>query len=380
MRARNFAGVVAAVILAGAAVWAAAPQGPAASAPAASGPATGPAGPGAAGGFGGRRGRGGFGGGRGGGLTVTPLADAETVDLAPPVDKDGNFKVSPKTTWADVPPVAVADGTPRGKLTMFTLKSEDTQMYPGVNGPYTRNVWVYVPAGYVAGTELPLMVDHDGRVDATLQTQLIAVLDNGIAARKLPMMAAVFIANGGDVPGRSERSLEYDTVSGKYAEYIEHEVLPLAEKSGDVKFTKDPDGRGVIGQSSGSPAALGMAWFHPEWYHRVISYSGTFVQIQTSDAVPHGAWEYHENLIPKSDKKPIRIWMEVGSRDNSFNVTEESHRNWPLANNRMADVLKAKGYEYQYLWAQDAGHVERGVERQTLGEAMEWVWKTYKGK
>ncbi len=263
---------------------------------------------------------------------------------------------------------------------MFSMKSEDTQMYPGVNGPYTRNVWVYVPAGYVAGRELPLMVDHDGRADAVIQTQLIAVLDNGIAAKKLPMMAAVFIANGGDVPGRSERSLEYDTVSGKYAEFIEHEVLPLAEKSGNVKFTHDPDGRGVIGQSSGSPAALGMAWFHPEWYHRVISYSGTFVQIQTSETAPHGAWEYHENLIPKSDKKPIRIWLEVGSRDNSFNVSEDSHRNWPLANNRMADALKAKGYEYQYLWAEGAGHVERGVERQTLGEAMEWVWKGYKEK
>ncbi len=380
MQARIFAGVIAASFFAGAALWAAAPQGPAATVP-----ATGPAGAapdaGGQGGFGGgRRGRGGFGGGRGGGLTVSPLPDAETVDLAPPVDKDGNFKVAPKTTWADVPPITVPDGTPRGTLTTFAMKSEDTQMYPGVNGPYTRNVWVYVPAGYTPGKELPLMVDHDGRADAVIQTQLIAVLDNGIAAKKLPMMAAVFIANGGDVRGRSERSLEYDTVSGKYAEYIENEVLPLAEKTGNVKFTKDPDARGVIGQSSGSAAAFAMAWFHPEWYHRVISYSGTFVSIQTGPDAPHGAWEYHENLIPKSAKKPIRIWFEVGSRDNSFNVTEESHRNWPLANNRMADTLKAKGYEYQYLWAQDAGHVERGVERQTLAEAMEWVWKTYKAK
>jgi len=69
--------------------------------------------------------------------------------------------------------------------------------------------------------------------------------------------------------------------------------------------------------------------------------------------------------------------MEVGSRDNSFNLPELSYRNWPLANNKMADALTAKGYEYQYVWADQAGHVERGVERQTLAEAMEWVWKTY---
>ena len=311
-------------------------------------------------------------------VTVEPLPDAVAVELAPPLDRDGNFKIAPKTRWADVPPISVNEGTPRGTVSSFAVKSEDTKIFPGVNGPYVRNVWVYVPAGYVPGKELPLMVDHDGRADSVIQTQLIAVMDNLIAEKRLPMMAAVFIANGGDVRGRSERSLEYDTVSGKYAEYIEREILPLAEKNANVKFTKDPDGRGVIGQSSGSAAAFAMAWFHNDWYHRVISYSGTFVRIQSGPAAPHGAWEYHEHLIPQSDRKPIRIWMEVGSRDNSFNAPENAYRNWPLANNRMAEVLKAKGYEYQYLWAEQAGHVERGVERQTLAEAMEWVWKTYK--
>jgi hypothetical protein len=42
----------------------------------------------------------------------------------------------------------------------------------------------------------------------------------------------------------------------------------------------------------------------------------------------------------------------------------------------MADVMKNKGYDYQYVWAEGATHVERGVERQTLEEAMEWVWRT----
>jgi len=313
-------------------------------------------------------------------ITIEPLPDALAVELAPPLDKAGNFKIAPTPRWADVPPIAVKDGTPRGTVSMFTVKSEDTKMYPGVNGPYLRNVWVYVPAGYVPGKELPLMVDHDGRADAVIQTQLIAVLDNLIAEKRLPMMAAVFIANGGDVRGRSERSLEYDTVSGKYAEYIEHEILPLAEKNANVKFTKDPAGRGVIGQSSGSAAAFAMAWFHNEWYHRVISYSGTFVNIKSGPDAPHGAWEYHDRLIPHSDKKPIRIWMEVGSRDNGFNTPELGYRNWPLGNNKMAEALKAKGYDYQYVWADQAGHVERGVERQPLAEAMEWVWKTYRDR
>jgi enterochelin esterase-like enzyme len=319
-------------------------------------------------------------GARGPAITVTPLPDAEAVDKVPPLDKNGNFKVSTTGAWADVPVLTVPEGVARGKVTKFTMKSEDSKFYPGIRGPYTRNVWVYVPAGYQAGTELPLMVNHDGSETSNMQASLIAVLDTLIPQKRLPMMAAVFIANGGgDGPG-SERGLEYDTVSGKYAEFIEAEVLPLAEQASGVKFTKDPDGRGVVGASSGAAAALSMAWFHNDLYHRVISYSGTFVGQARNEMYPLGAWEYHENLIPKSDKKPIRIWLQVGSRDNGATSAEQSYRNWVLANNRMAEALKAKGYEYQYLWSENAGHVEKGLVRQTLGEAMEWLWKTYPAK
>jgi iron(III)-enterobactin esterase len=312
-------------------------------------------------------------------MWVTPPADAVPVQTAPPLDRTGNFIVSPATTWADVPPYETREGVPHGRVVQFEVPSTASDMYPGVAGPYTRNVWVYVPAGYVQGTVLPLMVDHDGRADAVIQTTLIAVMDNLIAEKRLPMMAGLFIANGGD-RRPSERSLEYDTVSGKYGEYIETVIVPLAEQAANVKFTRDGNGRGVIGQSSGSAAALAMAWFHNDLYTRVISYSGTFVNIQNSEQYPHGAWEYHASIIPNTPKKNLRIWLHVSDRDNSFGLPEERYRNWPLANNRMAGVLKAKGYDYQYLWSTNSGHVERGVERQTLEQAMEWIWKTYRPK
>lgn len=312
-------------------------------------------------------------------MWVMPPADAVTVEVAPPLEKTGNFRVSPRTTWADVPAYQRRGGVPPGRLVHFEVPSTASDMYPGIAGPYTRDVWVYVPAGYVAGSVLPLMVDHDGRADAVIQTTLIAVMDNLIAERRLPMMGGLFIANGGD--GRpSQRSLEYDTVSGNYGEYIEKVIIPLAEQQADVRFTRDGNARGVIGQSSGAAAALGMAWFHNELYTRVISYSGTFVSVQNSAQHPRGAWAYHEQLIPQSEKKNIRIWMHVSDRDNGYNLAEDRYRNWPLANNRMAAALASRGYEYQYLWSTGSGHVERGVERQTLEQAMEWIWKTYQAR
>jgi enterochelin esterase family protein len=134
-----------------------------------------------------------------------------------------------------------------------------------------------------------------------------------------------------------------------------------------------------MGGSSGGSAALIMAWYHPELYHRVLTYSGTYVNQQwpTDAEAPHGAWEFHENLIPKSPVKPIRLWMQVGDRDN-FNGRDGYH-DWVLANENMARVLAAKGYHYQFVFAKNCGHTDRTVKMQTLPEALEYVWQGYRG-
>ncbi len=117
---------------------------------------------------------------------------------------------------------------------------------------------VYVPQQYVPGTETPFIVGADGP-----DKLLFTALDNLIARKKVPAMIAISIGNGsGDAQG-SQRGLEYDTMSGRYAEFVETEVLPLVEKECKVKLTKDPDGRATMGCSSGGSCALIMAWYRP---------------------------------------------------------------------------------------------------------------------
>ena len=128
--------------------------------------------------------------------------------------------------------------------------------------------------------------------------------------------------------------------------------------------------------------ALIMAWYHPEWYHRVLTYSGTYVNQQwPPDAkASHGAWGFHEHLIPESEKKPLRLWMEVGDRDLlNPNVMRDGMHDWVVANERMAGVLAAKGYKYQFVFVKDAGHVDRRAREETLPEALEYLWRGYKG-
>jgi predicted alpha/beta superfamily hydrolase len=194
------------------------------------------------------------------------------------------------------------------------------------------------------------------------------------------VLIAISIGNGsGDAQG-SERGLEYDTMSGVYAEFVEKEVLPMVESQAHVKLTKDPEGRASMGGSSGGSCALIMAWYHPELYHRVLTYSGTFINQQWpyDPQTPHGAWEFHEHLIPNSPVKPVRIWMEVGDRDLfNPNVMRDNMHDWVLANENMAKVLAGKGYHYQFIFARNAAHVDQATKQQTLREALEYIWQGY---
>ena len=292
--------------------------------------------------------------------------------------------------------MTVKEDVPHGTVNNFEMLSTDSKIYPGIArdpnapprpdpdnpgrnlvnshpAPYTRKVAVYVPKQYVPGTIAPFIVGADGPDQA-----LFTALDNLIAEKRVPVMIAISIGNGsGDAQG-SERGHEYDTMSGLYAEFVEKEVLPLVEQKYNVKLSRNPDSRATMGGSSGGSAALEMAWYHPDLYHRVLTYSGTYVNQQWpyDAATPHGAWNFHETLIPNSPVKPIRLWMEVGDRDNG--TGREDQHDWVLANETMARVLTAKKYHYQFIFAMNAGHVDRAVKAQTLPMALEWVWKGYK--
>jgi hypothetical protein len=43
----------------------------------------------------------------------------------------------------------------------------------------------------------------------------------------------------------------------------------------------------------------------------------------------------------------------------------------------MARELAAKHYPYQFVFARNAVHVDRGVREQTLPEALEYIWQGY---
>ncbi|HUZ11832.1 MAG TPA: alpha/beta hydrolase-fold protein [Caulobacteraceae bacterium] len=314
---------------------------------------------------------------------------------------DGDFIIGP--AYAPAPECSVQPGAPAGAIHAFTMQSRDSRIYPGIRrleneitrrrdafgnriavqeheqsiaAPYTRTVWVYVPRQYASGTPAPFVVAQDGYL---YLNRLPRVLDNLIGAGRAPAMIAILVDSGGGDAQGSQRGLEYDTLSGRYSDFIETEVLPRVVAETGVTLSEDPDSRATMGVSSGAACAFTMAWFHPERYRRVLSYSGTYVNQQSppNPESPRGAWEYHATLIPQTERKPLRIWLEVGEHDLHADDPEETWHSWPLANRRMAAALAAKGYPCRFTLSLGGRHADARVLEATLPGALEWLWQDH---
>jgi enterochelin esterase family protein len=291
-------------------------------------------------------------------------------------------------------------GAPKGRSFTFEMSSEDSQIFKGDDATllpdqrhaFMRRIDVYVPAQYEDGTPAPILVIQDGPGQLGLVKN---ALDNLTIAtdpeRKLPAFVAIAIANGGSDSKGSERGLEYDTLSDRYARFVQLEVLPAVLAHAAIKaaypklaFTDNPWGRATLGCSSGAAAAFTMGWFRTEWFRRIISYSGTFVDQQDDDAAeeeqfPLGAWEYHSGteVIANTPQKPLRVFLHVSENDLGADAPESGHHNWVIANERMAAAIARKGNHYRFLIAPDAGHCDGKVFDDTLADTLVWAWRGY---
>jgi enterochelin esterase family protein len=332
------------------------------------------------------------------------IAHAAEYTENPGKEGNGNFTVGPEYS---LHPDLTDKGNPKGKLFIFDMplaeskifKGDDTTLKPDrkpVNK--SRKIVLYVPDQYKDGAKAPYLIYHDGpgATNKMGNFELICrALDNLTISkdenRKLPAFVAIGVQNGGNDGKDSERGLEYDTMSDREARFIHDEVIPAVLNNADIKaaypkfaFTENPWGHAVEGCSSGGAAALTMGWFRPDWFRRIIAYSGTFVDQQDDDApeeakYPLGAWEYHSSmkLIEKSEKKPLRIFTHVSENDNRPNDPEETYHNWVMAGKRTDAALTAKGYDHRFVFSLATRHCDGRVFQLTLADTLVWVWRGY---
>lgn len=261
------------------------------------------------------------------------------------------------------PDSEVQAGVPQGKVTQHTWKSE--KVFPGTE----RSYWVYVPAQYDASKPACVMVFQDGGSyqDVKGQFRVPVVFDNLIHKKEMPVTIGVFISPGnvppakpGDKP-RSNRSFEYDSLGDQYVRFLLEEMLPEVGKS--YNLVQSGAGRAICGISSGGICAWTAAWERPDAFSKVLSHVGSFTNIRGGHVYPA--------LIRKTEKKPIRIFLQDGSGD-----LDNLHGSWPLANQEMAAALKFAKYDYRFEYG-DGGHNGKHGGA-LLPESLRWLWRDFK--
>jgi len=215
---------------------------------------------------------------------------------------------------------------------------------------------IYVPAAYdPAGPPASLMVFQDG--DSYLKEHVGTVVDNLIAEKAMPVTIVLLLNPGVNDDGTSNRSLEYDTLSDRYATFLEREAIPLVKK--DYKIRDDAAHHAIGGASSGAICAFTVAWNRPDLFARVCSQIGSFTNIRGGDAYP--------SLIRGSAKKPIKVFLADGTND-----LINQYGDWWQANEAMAAALREKGYELDFL--QDRGFHAFWTCGRQLPEALRRTW------
>lgn len=278
-------------------------------------------------------------------------------------------------------------GVPTGSLSKrLTLRS---QIYDGMVSDY----WIYVPAQYDPRKAAAVMVfqDGEGYLNRKGDHPALNVLDNLIAKGEIPVIIGVFI-NPGDISASkgtptynfveaygkkwsrtlkdSMRSTEYDTVSDRYAHFLRDEMLPNVAKRYNLRT--DAYSHAITGLSSGGICAFNAAWQMPTEFSRVISWIGSFTSIQWKEdpAVADGGQDYPDKIL-REEHRNLRVWLQDGSNDQE----NPKYGSWPMANIRMANALKLKGYDFRFSFG--TGPHTAAVGGGEFADEMIWLWRGY---
>lgn len=260
---------------------------------------------------------------------------------------EGNGTFDQAQPQSNLPPEA--QGSPEGEL------SGGKQLQSKIFG-YGFNYRTYKPTAYQAGKPAALMIFQDGG-NYTGNFKAPRVFDNVIKDGSVPVTISVYIDPTG------QRSKEYDTRDDKYGKMITTELIPELRKSFDL--VEDPNGFAIGGHSSGGGCAFNVAWQFTDSFHKVLTHSGTFVNLQTP-----GNYDYID-LVVEQPKKPLRVTLLAGSND-----LECCGKTWFGVNNEMAASLTEAQYPYRYMKS-STQHGPTQWHFNDFPAGLRWLWRGY---
>lgn len=209
-----------------------------------------------------------------------------------------------------------------------------------------------------------MLINHDGQNDAEVNS-LLRLADEG----KAPYCVSIGVLPGElPLPNGTQRNMRmnsYDLFDREYGDFLVCELIPHIEQTYGIAFAQSPDMRMVSGGSSGGISAFLIAWFHPDYFHRVYMSSPSFLAMGRGNEIPY--------LIRKSETKPLRIYEEL-SEDEPNDYFGASY---PVGiEAKMA--LTFANYDFKYKFFAGEGHCSRCHDEAQAYERNEWLWHGWK--
>ncbi len=256
---------------------------------------------------------------------VLATAAADPLNRRPTFGDDPRFGASSTVEYGNVPSdkYTLDLGHPQGRVTHHTVQSR-------VLGN-ERKVSVYLPnERYSLDRSAPLLVVFDGQQYLD-KVPTPTILDNLIAAGKIPAMRAIFVNH----PQQSLRGIELPP-NPDFAQFMATELMTWARNTLSI----EPVAKETIltGSSYGGLASMYIAHQHPDVFGKVLSQSGSFWWGPDKESP-----EWLTRQIEKAPTKPLDIYLNAGV----FEVLPKNY-NIISTNRTLAKVLTNKNYMVKF--------------------------------
>ncbi len=258
-------------------------------------------------------------------------------------------------------PDAMERNVPRGQLLERHFVSR--RVYPSVE----RTVRLYVPKAPSAARPFSLMVFQDGSRYLAPEANAAVVFDNLIADGDMPPTVGLFVEPGTNGPGlpiyggSGNRSIEYDSIGDTYARFLIDELIP--ELTQGLSIASGPAHRAIAGLSSGGICAFNAAWERPDYFGKVLSHCGSFVNIRGGHLLAA--------TVRRMPRKALRVFLQTGERD-----LDILFGSWTLGNRELASALAYRGYDHQLVVGEGGHSLAHGGA--LLPDTLRWLWRDWR--
>ena len=196
---------------------------------------------------------------------------------------------------------------------------------------YAKRFTVYTPPGYAKLADLPVIYLTDGHeFSNAAMGALPTILDNLLAEGRIEPVIAVFVDPRAVDTGENRRGPELLT-NPRFQAFLTDELIPWI----DARYAtqSEPAARAIAGMSLGGLHATYTAMRQPKTFGLIGILSPYYL------AKPAVLAE-----VEKAARQPVKLFVSQGTYD--YDV---------LNTRRLRQTLKAKGYEFKYMEAND-GH------------------------